>query len=229
LQSFIAFLDSDQKINPGDYYFDEPLSLVRVAYMFANDIHNVAPIKITFPEGYTNTEIAQRISEKLPNFNSVLFLENTTNLQGKLFPSTYFFYALSTPDEMIEMLSDTFAKQTNSILAKGYKNYSQNEILTMASIVEEEANGEEDRAIIAGILWKRLDRGMLLQVDAEPSTYKVKGLPSSPISNPGLASIQATVNPEESTYLFYLHDKNGMIHLAKDFAEHKKNVSKFLR
>ena len=70
---------------------------------------------------------------------------------------------------------------------------------------------------------------MPLQVDVAPVTYDVKGLPKAPIGNPGLESIKAAISPKASPYLYYLHDKEGKIHYAKTFAEHKQNVVKYLR
>ena len=106
---------------------------------------------------------------------------------------------------------------------------TENEIITMASLIEEESKGDIDRKLISGILWKRLSIGMPLQVDAEPSTYKTKGLPKYPISNPGIKSIEAAIYPEISNYLYYLHDKEGNIHFAKTFVEHKINKLKYLK
>ncbi len=229
LQSAIAFLGGDDKINPGDYYFDKKISLPQVAYRLARGIHNIQPIKVTIPEGTNNTDLSMIFTKRMPDFDTNAFMNKIEGIQGQLFPDTYFFYPLSTVDEIVSMLSDTFNKKTKTILTTGYKNYSKNEILVMASIVEEEANGNEDRDIIAGILWKRLETGMMLQVDVAPSTYKTRGLPGSPITNFGLKSLNATVNPKETIYLFYLHDKDGMIHLARNYTEHKSNIRKYLR
>jgi UPF0755 protein len=98
----------------------------------------------------------------------------------------------------------------------------------MASLIEGEAKGDIDRGIISGILWKRIKIGMPLQVDASPETYKVKGLPKSPIGNPGIKTIEAAINPQNSPYFYYLHDKNGNIHYAKTFTEHEANIKKYL-
>lgn len=228
-QSFVAFFGGDQKINPGDYYFESSIWLPGVAYRMARGVHNIDPIKITIPEGSNNNEMVKIFEKKLPNFNSDLFNQQSSNLQGQLFPDTYFIYPMTSVDEIIKLMNSTFKNKTKNILINGYKNYSQNEILTMASIVEEEANGNSDRDIIAGILWHRLEKGMMLQVDVAPVTYKVKGLPPSPITNFGIKSLEATVNPKDSVYLFYLHDKNGMIHLAKTYTEHKNNIRKYLK
>ncbi|MCC6323357.1 endolytic transglycosylase MltG [Candidatus Nomurabacteria bacterium] len=229
LQSFIAFIGGDEKINLGDYYFDKRISLPRVAYRLARGIHNIEPLKITIPEGSNNKEIAIILGKKLPDFDTELFLNSVDNLQGRLFPDTYFFYPMTKIDEIVNLLSNTFNRKTKEILNTGYKNYNSNQILTMASIVEEESKGNGDRDIIAGILWKRLEKGMLLQVDVAPETYKIRGLPAYPITNFGLQTLAATVNPKETVYLFYLHDKDGMIHLAKTYTEHKSNIKKYLK
>ncbi len=105
--------------------------------------------------------------------------------------------------------------------------------------------------MIAGILLNRLEKGMLLQVDApfvyllgkeskdltvedlkldNPyNTYVYKGLPPGPIGNPGLQAIEAALSPTQNEYLFYLHDNDGDIHYAKTFAEHVKNKKNYLK
>jgi UPF0755 protein len=121
----------------------------------------------------------------------------------------------------------------------------------MASIIEEEARTEETRRTIAGILWKRLDNGWPLQVDAafafvngkkksseltvedlaikSPyNTYANKGLPPTPISNPGLDAISATIRPIATKYYFYLSDDDGNMHYAVTNAEHEANKAKYL-
>ena len=102
-------------------------------------------------------------------------------------------------------------------------------LIIMASILEEEANGVDSPAVISGILWNRIKIGMPLQVDAVPSTYKTKGLPKAPVSNPGLAAIESAWKPKESKYLYYLHDKEGNIYFAKTFDEHRQNIRKYLK
>jgi UPF0755 protein len=101
----------------------------------------------------------------------------------------------------------------------------------MASLLEKEAQTIEDKKIISGILWKRLSADMLLQVDAslDYDTYSYKGLPLAPICNPGIDSIQASLNPVDSPYWYYLSDKNSNIHYSKTFEEHKINKAKYLR
>ena len=99
----------------------------------------------------------------------------------------------------------------------------------MASIIERESKGDVDRGYISGILWRRISLGMPLQVDSDLDTYKNKGLPDAPICSPGLKSIEAAIHPKESSYLYYLHDKEGNIHYARTFEEHKLNKIKYLK
>ena len=123
------------------------------------------------------------------------------------------------------------------------------DIVIMASLIEKEVPDSDDRKIVSGILWKRLDIGMPLQVDAvfpyltgrreilsddlkidSPyNTYLYKGLPPGPIANPGLDAIEAARNPKSSSYFYYLSGKDGKTHFAKTFAEHLKNKEKYLR
>jgi UPF0755 protein len=124
-----------------------------------------------------------------------------------------------------------------------------NDIVIMASIIEEEARGLEDKKIVSGILWKRLASGMLLQVDApfyymtgkmggvtyndlkidsQYNTYKYKGLPKGPISNPGMESLIATLNPTQTKYFFYLTGNDGKMRYSIDYGGHLKNKNIYL-
>jgi len=127
---------------------------------------------------------------------------------------------------------------------------SLKDVIIMASILEKEGNSFESNKIIAGILWKRIEIGMPLQVDAvfpyiigkntyeltledlkvdsKYNTYLHKGLPPGPISNPGIYSILATLEPIKTDNLYYLSDKNGTMHYATNFEQHKKNKELYL-
>lgn len=133
-----------------------------------------------------------------------------------------------------------------------------NEVITLASIVEREGHTNEDRPVIAGILMNRLKAGWPLQTDAtlqyalgyqskdktwwkkslydedkkinSPyNTYANPGLPPGPISNPGLASIRASIYPKKTDYWYYLHDPAGGVHYAVSLEEHNANIEKYLR
>lgn len=230
LKILLKVFNFDKGISPGDYLFAQNKSVIEVAWQIARNKHNVEPIKITIKEGMTNVEIADILGQKITLFRRDLFLSHENSKQGYLFPDTYFFFPLSTTDEIVDQLSSNFDRQLKKV-ENDLKSSSktEGEIIVMASIIEREAKGGNDSAIISGILWKRISIGMPLQVDVEKSTYSVHGLPANPINNPGLSSIKAALNPESSPYLYYLHDKSGVIHLALNYDEHKINIEKYLK
>lgn len=220
-------------------------------------------VSITIPEGYTIAQIDERLTKKeyiqAGEFIQTTQEYNTENygfvklksLEGYLFPDTYRLYAEHiSMNALITKMLQNFEQKIDNIYDTETNTRTLAEILIMASIIEKETNDKDNRAIVAGILWKRLDIGMMLGADAttryginkltEDLTYadldsdspyntrKFRGLPPGPICNPGLASLKASIEPEESEYLYYLHDANGDIHYAKTNEEHNENKAKFL-
>ncbi len=208
-------------------------------------------ISITIPEGYRTEQIARVLADAgLISYET--FAERAIPEEGYLFPDTYRLYKKTTPDEIIKKMKENFerkiAPEVRSEIARQKKTLS--DVVIMASIVEKEARTSEDKKIIAGILWKRQKEGIGLQVDATLTyllgktsaeltesdlridspynTYKYRGLPKGPISNPGLETILATVYPTLSPYYYYLSDSNGSMHYARTFEEHKKNKYKYI-
>jgi UPF0755 protein len=186
-------------------------------------------VKVTIPEGFNVSNIGNILALKLSNFKKDKFLLEAEKKEGYLFPDTYNFFTVANEEDVIKTMGDNFEKKIillqPEIISSGK---TEKEIITMASILEREAKGNIDRSVISGILWNRISKGMMLQIDAASETYKQKGLPDSPICNPGIEAIKAAIHPESSSYLFYLHDKSGMIHYAVTFAEHEKNIVKYL-
>ena len=250
--TLVTFLGGEHSISPGDYAFHPGENVIAIAQQIATGNHDLEPIKITIPEGDTVKDIAAVLSKKLPDFDEAGFLKVAKENEGYLFPETYFFYPKTTVSDIHSQMISMFNRKAGMLISTSKEHdRGNNVIVTMASIVEKEAHGEDDRATIAGILWKRLDAGMPLQVDATVAyaagvqenkltkslfainspynTYKYKGLPPGPISNPGLAALTAAGNPAPTDYLYYLHDKNGTIHYAKTYAEHLKNIAKYLK
>lgn len=230
LKLLVELFGASHQIPRGDYVFKESMNTPRVAWMLARGNHNIDPIKITFKEGITNEEMATMISSKLLSFRRDLFLSDPKSKQGYLFPDTYFFFPMTTSDEIVDQMSSDFNNRI-APLKNDIENssHSLDDIITMASLVQNEANGEADANIISGILWNRIKAGMPLQVDVSKETYNKAGLPTLPISNPGLVAIKAALNPQDSAFMYYLHDKDGMIHTARTFTEHKANINKYLR
>ncbi len=186
-------------------------------------------------------------------YNFLQDLPDNTSLEGYLFPDTYRFFPYATVDDVIRKMLNNFDHKLTVQMRQDIQAQHKTifEIITLASIIEREVKTDQDRAIVAGIFNKRLKADMPLQadstinyvtgkntpavsgvdlkIDSLYNTYKYKGLPPGPISNPGIESIKAAIYPEDSNYWYFLTDKQGNAHYAEDFEEHKQNKAKYLR
>lgn len=227
-------------VQAGWYGLEEPEGAWELAWRVAHGETGLSPISITVPEGSTIREIETLVSVTIPK-----------KYEGYLFPDTYNFLPGTQSDLIVERMQERYeevvAPLRERIQAIGH---SEKEIVIMASILEKEARLPETRRMVAGILWKRLDIGMALQVDAvfgyiqgtdtfHPTlddlkidspynTYLHRGLPPGPINNPGREAILAALEPTKSPYLYYLTGKDGTMHYAKTFEQHVAN-KRFLR
>lgn len=231
-EAFVILYGGEKHLVFADYLFDEKLPVWKIARRISRGERNLAPVVVTIPEGFDAKQIADLFISKLDYFDKSKFLLKAE--EGHLFPDTYFFFTTANEDDVLKSLNDNFNKKITPLLPE-FTNIEKStgrtkeNIIVMASIVERESKGDVDREVISGILWKRIKLGIALQVDAFPDTYKTKGLPKNPISNPGLESIRASMYPKNSPYLYYLHDKTGIIHYAKTFTEHRQNILKYLK
>ena len=231
--------NKSKKIKYGKYLFNEPVSVFALVGRLAKGEFGFKPIKVTITEGLTIKDISELFGD-FENFDKKEFLEKTANLEGYLFPDTYLFLLGVETEQIIGTMTDNFKKKAGDV---------GKDIVIMASLIEKEVPDSADRKIVSGILWKRLELGMALQVDAVfpyitgkrkvllddlkidslYNTYLYKGLPPGPISNPGLDAIDAARNPQESPYLYYLSGNDGKPHFAKTYEEHLRNKEKYLR
>jgi len=197
-------------------------------------------------------QVSSSLAYELFGYRFLKELPSRATIDGFLFPDTYFFdkeYALS--DIVDKMLGNFDEKITDAMRVK-YKARGKNlyEVVIMASLLEEEVQTLEDMKIVSGILWKRMEIGMPLQIDATLAyltdkktgeitnedklidspynTYLYRGLTPTPISNPGLNAIQAAIEPTESEYLFYLSTPQGETIFSKTNEEHNENRAKYL-
>lgn len=242
-------------IKAGQYLFDIPQSVVRIAYRTAFGIQDLTKIKVTIPEGSNSKNITNILSKNIPDFASSTFYTLARANEGYLFPDTYYFYQNTTPDQVLKEMRSNFDDQIKSIATSTNIFLKTNKLqlkdaITMASIVEKEATSDEDRKIIAGILWKRLDDKYPLQVDppffyilnktssqlttkdlatdSPYNLYKHIGLPPTPIDNPSLEALSATINPTTTKYWYYLSDKEGNMHYAVTYDQHLANKAKWV-
>lgn len=215
---------------------------------------------ITIPEGWRREEIASSLARQgLESLDEEEFLRLTQGLEGKLFPDTYLVPRQITAQAMVNLLTQTFEKKIVIGLTQEISSskYDLDQALIMASLVEREALGYDQMLHVAGILWRRIEIGMPLQVDAtlqyakgydqiqkswwttplsvdkqidSPfNTYQNPGLPPAPIANPGLNAIKASLSPLVVDDLFYIHDSSGTMHYAKTLEGHNANINKYLR
>lgn len=215
-------------------------STLELAFRVAHGDTGLDPLTITVPEGSTVRDIRERTYADIPKSE-----------EGYLFPDTYHFLPGTPTADIVSRMraryEEVVAPLRVEIQASGH---TENEIVTMASILEKEARLPETRRMVSGILWRRIKIGMPLQVDAvfgyimdrdtyaptlddlkvqSPyNTYLNRGLPPGPINNPGEDAIRAALEPTTSPYLYYLTGKDGTMHYAKTFEEHVAN-KRFLR
>lgn len=251
LQSVVILFGGERNVRAGDYYFPSQARLGTVAKRLITGNFGLEPLRVTIPEGSSTEQIATIIGNYASTFDKETFLAISKKREGYLFPDTYFFLPNVTERRVVEIMTDTFVEKIQEIddevIAFGRP---VDEVVTMASIVEREAHTNESRRVIAGILWKRIELGIPLQVDvtfayingkntfdltledlkndSPYNTYVHIGLPPGPIANPGLDALLATVTPVESEYLFFLSDRNGEVHYSETFEEHKRKKALYL-
>jgi UPF0755 protein len=248
---YFSLFEGDEKVVAGKYLFSETSNIFVVTKRVVNGDYKIPKVRVTFPEGSTVFDVAEILKKNMKDFDETKFTLLSKENEGFLFPDTYFFLSIDTPEEIVTKMKENFQKQIIPLEKKVMTSgHSLKDIVIMASLLEKETKTPRDRSIVSGILWKRLAIGMPLQVDAAfnyvngkntynltlgdlqidslYNTYKYKGLPPNPISNPGLDAIFAAIEPTETPYLYYLSEKDGTIHYAKTFEDHKKNKAKYL-
>jgi UPF0755 protein len=235
---------SDTGVLYGDYFFDVPESVWSIVSRVTHGTFGLSPIRVTIPEGATIYDIAVSLSYHIPTISEEEFLEYAEGKEGYLFPDTYLFLPNVSAEQVVSDMEKTFDRKARPMIESLIEgtDHSISDIVIMASILEKEAITFTDKRIVAGILWKRLDIDMALQVDApfayernkntfqlthsdlledsDYNTYTRTGLPIGPIANPGLESIMAALEPEESPYYFYLSDLQSQIHYGRNYDEH---------
>ncbi|OGI91921.1 hypothetical protein A2933_01560 [Candidatus Nomurabacteria bacterium RIFCSPLOWO2_01_FULL_46_18] len=238
------------------YYKFNPELLAKLSFYI--DLANPSMRIVRVQEGLRKEEVAETLFQKL-DWNEedknafVKLVLAGKSAEGRYFPKTYLVHKDAGPARVGEMMFVEFGKQVAKIKPKNILN--EENVLKIASLIQREAAGKQDMALISGILWNRIWNEMKLQIDAtlqyakgneendwwppvsgkdrkikSPyNTYLNEGLPPSPISNPGSAAIAAAYNPQKTSCLFFLHDKNRKIHCTKTYEEHKKNIELYLK
>jgi len=224
---FSTLLGGDRSMKAGEYYFGTAQTLPMVVWRISRGDWDIDTVKITVPEGFTVEKISKLFDERFPLFDNKVF--ETFAPEGYLFPDTYFMLVTATATSTVKVMHDNFVRQIFDLMPEvELSGRSLEDTIVIASLLEGEAKTKLDREIISGIIAKRLKLGMPLQIDSEMGTYEFVGLPDKPINNPGLVSISAAIHPTMTAYLYFLTGKDGKMHYAKTFDEHKANIAKYL-
>lgn len=195
--------------------------------------------------------------DELNQWNTTYTRMKIDYVEGTYFPDTYLIPVGESGLDIANRMTRRFDEKFGPYLSQfAQQNIVWTTGLKLASIIQREAGSKADMPLIAGIMWNRLLQGMNLETDATVqyargkaeagwwapvssddiknidspyNTYKNKGLPPYPISNPGIDAIEAVLHPTETDCLFYLHDENRQIHCAKTLEEHQANIEKYLK
>jgi UPF0755 protein len=240
----------DKKIQAGSYRLSPSMN----AYTLAEELtHGTNDTWITIIEGQRKEEIADTVANTF-GIKASEFIAAAK--EGYLFPDTYLFPNQVTAEDITTALYKNYkTKVTPDILASAKENgLSEDDLITLASLVEREARTEESRRMVASILLHRIEEKMPLQIDATVqyvlgydkeqktwwrkgltldnlkfqsfyNTYVNPGLPPGPICSPSLSSIIAVSEADPNTpYLFYITGKDNKMHYAKTYEDHQKNI-----
>jgi UPF0755 protein len=251
-------------LKAGEYRFDHPARMSEIyERLERGDVYTRA---LTIPEGANIFDIAQRVEVAqlgtkeaflaAAERNVALIADldpNAQSVEGYLFPDTYHFQRLATPDQMIAAMVKRFRLAAESI------GLTQNfhDIVTMASLVERETPIGSERPMVASVFSNRIAKGMPLMTDPSViyadllegryrgaiyhsdldtdspyNTYKHLGLPPGPVSNPGIASLKAAMAPAQTQYLYFVAastDPSGHSRFATTLEEHQQNVQAYRR
>lgn len=246
---FIRILGEDKNLVTGEFQIPKHSSIFTIVRIITNS-KKLYFRKITIPEGYTVDQVND-VLLKNP-FLTGGIVEGIE--EGSLMPNTYYFTKGESRASIINRMRVAMRDYLNKLWQDRDPNlpyHTKEEALILASIIEKETGNPKERFLIAGVFMNRLRKHMRLQsdptvayglniVDAATlttkdlrkktpyNTYRINGLPPTPIANPGKASIYAAFHPAKTSYLYFVADGEGGHFFASTLAEHNENVKKWL-
>jgi UPF0755 protein len=245
------FLPQGQSLKAGEYKFPAAISAEEAMRMMIDG--NVVQYSVTIPEGLTSVQILERIAAA-PDLEGAV--PTAPPEEGSLLPETYQFNRGTTRAEIIARMAQAMDDKMAELWPKRAKDLplaTPQEAIILASIVERETGVASERPRVAAVFFNRLRQGIPLQSDptiiyflsggkgrldrgltfddlakADPyNSYLNLGLPPGPIANPGIASLEAVLNPPETKELYFVADGTGGHAFAETLEEHNKNVAKW--
>ncbi|WP_177505894.1 endolytic transglycosylase MltG [Anaerosinus sp.] len=249
----------DSELKAGEYAFSKDMSYSTIVDILVKGEISANEIRVTVPEGYNINQIGKILEEKgittqkdfekaakdfAPYEYISLDSQAQYRVEGFLFPDTYQFSRKQSSKEILGIMTKEFNdKLTEEMRERANQmGLSIRELVILASLVEKEAQVDEDRPIIAQVFMNRLKEHMPLQscatiqyilgfpkpelslqdtkIESPYNTYQNMGLPPGPIANPGVESIKAVLYSTPTDYLYFVADKNGKHHFSKTYEEH---------
>ncbi|MBI1845716.1 MAG: endolytic transglycosylase MltG [Candidatus Rokubacteria bacterium] len=256
-----AVRGSVRRLHAGEYEIAPQATTVDVLALVESG--RVKQHVVLHPEGATLAELARvleasglaRAADVIAAGRDPLFLRaagvDAPSVEGYLFPDTYLFVRGMSPPQMLgRMVHRLETRLGPEIMARArQRGLSLRQLLTLASIVEREAVGRDERRLIAAVFWNRLERGMPLQADptvqyavgrerrtltrvdleadSPYNTYRYSGLPPGPIASPGLDAIEATLDPAAVGYLYFVAVDDHRHHFSTTLEEHRRAVARY--
>ncbi len=249
---YVQITNSQNKIQAGEFQLSPNLTMEELLEKLKK---GPSELWVTIPEGTRSEEIAIKFATTLSKDQKFIddFMDLTEGKEGYLFPDTYLFPKSATVTQIVNKLESTFyskvknASKEQIIMASllERETFADSEKPIVAGILFKRLDNDWPLQVDATLQYaKDVAKYKTVistnkywepvyssdkEIDSLFNTYKNLGLPPAPISNPGLSTIEASINPEESEYWYYIHDSSGKIHFAKELSEHNANIDKYLR
>ena len=228
---FTELSHTQNKLQAGTFFLTPGTSIASMVFVLSN-VQN-AEVQITIPEGFTNDQIKAKLVEVFPGFDTAAWDEQTKDLQGYLFPDTYRFSKSASVKDIVAKMRATLDRRlledTSGTFTELPDAKYLHDTLVMASLIEKEVQRPDDMEHVAGVFFHRISIGMPLQTDTSSFTFKNKGLPPTPINNPGMNAIMAVLHPLQTDDLFFISLPGQPAVFAKTFEEQIANQKKFLK
>jgi len=264
-RAFSRLLGYDREIKAGFFYLHQHMSIHNALQLLGKKASHGQFVRVTFPEGSRAQEMGKILEkhELMSEAQFVAFVKQgkpifvdrypflrrcpTDNIEGFLFPDTYFVSKGADASQVVDMCLAQFGKELDDLWATTQSpikdKYGFYQILIMASMIEKEAVLEQEMPMIASVFYNRLSRRMSLASDptvvygmglatkrkvtyadvrknSPYNTYRIQGLPPTPIASPGREAFKAALWPDETPYLFFVADGMGGHYFRRTYQEH---------
>jgi UPF0755 protein len=263
---YVRLRHPTSSLKAGEYRFDRASSTVEVADKLLRG--EVYFLRVTIPEGYSRADIvdfivaqgisdAESLDRATRNTQLISDLDSSSpDLEGYLFPETYFFSRRATADEVVDSMVANFRRIWTPERKQRAEELRMTlrEVVTLASIIEKETGMAEERPLVAAVFHNRLRENIRLgsdptviyaakienrwdgiihqsdlRAESAYNTYLVYGLPPGPIASPGLASIDSALQPADVDYLYFVSRNDGTHLFSVDYRDHVRAVNKYQR